>query len=279
MKLIFLIGYPVAHSMSAVMQNAAFSHLSLPYAYQLRSVKSEELRDFVEGELRSVNIRGANVTIPHKVTVMPLLDEFDASAKAIGAVNTIVNDAGRLKGYNTDGTAALRAITEAYGSIDEANIVMLGAGGAARAVGYQLSRSARQLTIINRDAEKAEKLASRLQQGTSTKVSTVNMSQLEWVIESADILINATPIGMTPYNDESPVEPSILHSNLFVFDLVYNPEQARLIRDAELVGARSLSGIKMLVYQGSEAFRLWTGVEPPEALMMTAIKSRLEAQS
>ena len=279
MKLIFLIGYPVGHSMSAVMQNAAFSHLHLPYNYQLRPVTSEELHDFVGGELRSVNIRGANVTIPHKITVMPLLDEFDASAKAIGAVNTIVNDEGRLKGYNTDGIAAFRAITEAYGSIDEANIVMLGAGGAARSVGYQLSRSARQLTIINRNTEKAEKLVSRLHQGTSTKVSNAKMSQLGQIIESADILINATSIGMVPHINESPVEQSMLHPNLLVFDLVYNPERTRLIRDAELAGSRSLSGVKMLVYQGSEAFKLWTGIEPPEALMMTAIKARLEAQS
>ncbi|MCX6641898.1 MAG: shikimate dehydrogenase [Candidatus Bathyarchaeota archaeon] len=278
MKLIFLIGYPVSHSMSAVMQNAAFSHHYLPYEYQLRSVKPEELRDFVAEELRSENIRGANVTIPHKVTVMSLLDEFDASAKAIGAVNTIVNDAGRLKGYNTDGTAALRAVTEAYGSIEEANIVILGAGGAAHAVGYQLSRSAKQLTIFNRNSDNAEKLASRLQQGTSTKVSTVNLSQLKRAIESADILINATPIGMVPYIDESPIESSILHPNLLVFDLVYNPERTRLIREAEIIGSRSLSGVKMLVYQGSEAFRLWTGVESPEALMMTTIKARLGAK-
>jgi shikimate dehydrogenase len=263
--------------MSAVMQNAAFNHHYLPYEYRLRSVNPEELRDFVAGELRSVNIRGANITIPHKVTVMSLLDEFDASAKAIGAVNTIVNDAGRLKGYNTDGTAALRAVTEAYGSIEEANIVLLGAGGAARAVGYQLSRSAKQLTIFNRNTENAEKLASRLQQGTKTKVSTMNLSQLKRVVESADILINATPIGMVPYIDESPIESSILHPNLLVFDLVYNPERTRLIREADITGSRSLSGIKMLVYQGSEAFRLWTGVEPPEALMMRAIKARLGA--
>jgi shikimate dehydrogenase len=276
-KLIFLIGYPVSHSMSAVMQNAAFNHLNLQYKYQLRSVNSEELRDFVAGELRSIKIRGANVTIPHKVTVMPFLDEFDASAKAIGAVNTIVNDAGKLKGYNTDGTAALRAITEVFGSINEANIVMLGAGGAARAVGYQLSRNTKQLTIFNRDIYNAENLANRLQQGSSSKISVVNQSQLERVIKSANILINTTPIGMEPYPDESPIEPSMLHPNLLVFDLVYNPKRTRLIRDAELAGSRILSGVKMLAYQGSEAFRLWTGVEPPEALMMTAINACLEA--
>ncbi len=276
MKFIFLIGYPLSHSMSPVIQNAAFRHLSLPYEYHLHPIDAEELPNFVTGELRSINIRGANVTLPHKVTVMPFLDECDASAKAIGAVNTIVNDSGRLKGYNTDGTAALRAITEVYGSIDKANIVMIGAGGAARAVGYQLSRSAKQLTIFNRDIDNAEKLANRLQHETTSKISVVDQSQLENVIKSADILINTTPIGMEPHPDESPVDSSMLHPKLLVFDLVYNPERTRLIQEAELAGSRILSGIKMLVYQGAEAFKLWTGVEPPEALMMTAIKTKLE---
>jgi shikimate dehydrogenase len=261
------------------MHNTLFNHLKLDYDYQLHQVTSDELDKFVAKELRVEKVRGANVTVPHKVAIIPFLDELDISAKRLGAVNTIINNNGQLKGYNTDGSAALRALTEVYGPVDEASIVMLGAGGAAHAVGCQLSHIAKELIIINRNNEKAEKLALYLQQGTKNKVYSIKKSQLKSSIKSADILINTTSVGMTPNLDETPIDPLLLHQNLFVFDVVYNPEKTRLIQDAELVGARTLTGIKMLVYQGSAAFKLWTGITPPETLMMKAVKDYLEVQN
>ena len=202
MRVCYLLGYPVGHSMSAVMHNAAFQELGLDYRYELKSVPPEELGALVASELRRTDIAGGSVTIPHKIAIIEHLDGVDPSALRIGAVNTIVNEDGRLKGYNTDGTGALMGLTEAYGRVEEARVVMVGAGGAARAIGYHLSTAVRELTIANRTLERAEELATSLSANPECRATVrsipLERETLRAAIEEADTLVNGTPLGMHP---------------------------------------------------------------------------------
>ena len=273
MRLLHLLGYPVAHSLSPAMQNAALRVLGLDYEYRLMPVPPEGLEEKV-AELRASSA-GFNVTIPHKVAILPLLDALDETASAVGAVNTVVNDSGRLRGYNTDCLASTRAIREAFGDLAGCRVVVLGAGGAARAVASGLAPHAEWIKILARDEEKAKALAEQVRGRTEAEVQGRGLGEAVETIRSADILVNATPVGMSPKIDCSPVEAGVLHPGLLVFDLVYNPERTRLLADAEAAGARALGGLTMLVYQGAEAFRLWTGREAPEALMMRAAREAL----
>jgi shikimate dehydrogenase len=265
--------------MSAVMHNAAFQELGLDFRYKLRSVKPEDLRGFITSRMREPKVRGASVTIPHKVSVVRHLDEVDSEASRIGAVNTIVNDRGQLKGYNTDGIAAMRALREAYGDLTGAKAVMVGAGGAARAVGYKLSTSVGELSILNRTVNRAVDLAHALSNlpecRASISASPLRRESLNEALEDADILVNTTPLGMSPNVDDSPVDSDLLRSDLLVFDAIYNPFRTRLLREAEDVGAKTMSGLSMLVYQGAAAFKLWTGVDAPKASMIRAIEEEL----
>ncbi len=275
MRVCYLLGYPVGHSMSAVMHNAAFEELGLKYRYDLRGVSPAKLGAFMTSEMREQAVGGANVTIPHKVAVMEYLDEVDREALAIGAVNTIVNQDGSLKGYNTDGRGAIRALKETYGELEGVKAVIVGAGGAARAIGYHLSTKARRITILNRTRSRAEELAAHLSSmpecNASVEPSPLLRSELEEALKEADILINTTPVGMTPDVEGTPVDGSLIRPGILVFDTVYNPMRTRLLREAEEAGTKTLSGLRMLVYQGAAAFRLWTGVEPPVELMYDAV--------
>jgi len=275
MKVCYLLGYPVGHSMSAVMHNTAFEDLGLKYRYDLRGVSPEMLGAFMTGEMRDPEVRGANVTIPHKLAVMEYLDEIDREALVVGAVNAIVNEDGNLKGYNTDGLGAIRALEEAHGELEGVKAVIVGAGGAARAIGYHLSTRASRITILNRTPDRAKELASHISSmpecQASVEASSLIRSELEEALEETDILINTTPVGMTPDEEGTPVDGSLIRPGTLVFDTVYNPLRTRLLREAEEAGARTLSGLRMLVYQGAAAFRLWTGMEPPVELMYDAV--------
>ena len=275
MRVCYLLGYPVGHSMSAVMHNAAFEELGLKYRYDLRGVTPAKLGAFMTGEMKDQGVRGANVTIPHKLAVMKYLDEVDREALAVGAVNTIVNVDGSLKGYNTDGLGAIRALEEAYGELEGVKAVIVGAGGAARAIGYHLSTRASRVTILNRTLSRAEELAAHLSSmpecNASVEPSPLRRSELEEALKEADILINTTPVGMAPDVEGTPVDGSLIRPGTLVFDTVYNPMRTRLLRNAEEAGARTLSGLRMLVYQGAAAFKLWTGLEPPVELMYDAV--------
>jgi shikimate dehydrogenase len=273
-KLLYLLGHPVAHSLSPAMQNAALRALGLDYEYRLMPVPPEDLEKKAD-ELRDLSIAGFNVTIPHKVAVLPLLDELDETASAVGAVNTVVNSGGRLRGYNTDCVAAARALREVYGDLAGCRVVVLGAGGAARAVASGLAPHAEWISVLARDEAKAKALAGEVRGQTGAEIRGGDLGGVGELLSSADILVNATPVGMSPNKGESPVEARALHTGLLVFDLVYNPERTRLLRDAEAAGARTLGGLAMLVYQGAEAFRLWTGREAPESLMMRAARDAL----
>lgn len=274
MKRCYLVGYPVEHSMSPAMHNAAFKALGLDAEYKLAPVEPGQLGAFIE-KLREGSVLGANVTIPHKVEVMRHLDQVDETAHAIGAVNTVVNRDGRLTGYNTDATGGVKALTEEYGGLNGRNVTILGAGGASRAITYQISRVDCRVTVLNRSVEKARKLVDDLRPTASAELRYGGLNQLPGVIVGTDVLINTTPVGMSPKTSDSPVPEELLHDGLFVYDVIYNPIKTKLLKDAEAKGARTLSGVKMLVYQGAEAFRMWTGVEPPLDLMQRVVKEKL----
>jgi shikimate dehydrogenase len=275
-KICGIIGDPIAHSMSPAIHNAAFDKLGLNYFFVPFRVKKEELGRAIAG-VRALNIRGLNVTIPHKVAVIPFLDKLDPLAQRIGAVNTIVNDDGVLTGYNTDATGFLQTLLERGSEPKGKNVVILGAGGASRAISFILAERGAHLVILNRllELDWAEELAGRISQvfKKEAKALELNEENLAKVLAKADILVNATSVGMSPNIDETPVSPDLLRPSLTVFDIVYNPLKTRLLREAEAAGAKTISGVDMLVWQGALGFELWTGAKAPVKLMReTAIK-------
>lgn len=265
--------------MSAIMHNTAFLALELDIRYELKSIKAKDLPIFASTRLRELDVRGANITIPHKISMLNFLDVVDPTASRIGAVNTIVNEEGKLKGYNTDGIGAIRALKEAYGDLSGTKVVLVGAGGAARAIGYHLSLLVKELIVHNRTLSRAVTLAKDLSDlpecRASISASHLQMEHLNESLEGADILVNATSLGMSPSINESPVERDLIHPNLFVFDSVYNPLRTRLLEEAREAGARTLSGLDMLVYQGTASFTLWTGYNAPQKLMKKAVEKAL----
>lgn len=272
MALIYLLGHPLSHSLSGVMMKAALKQMGLKHRYLPREVKPWELQDLAI-MLRGEEVLGANITIPYKVRILSLLDDVEDEAAAIGAVNTILNEGGWLKGFNTDATAALRSLREAYGALDGVKVAVVGAGGAGRAVCHALTPHVEEIHLLNRTPEKAIEVVETLKRrrGAAVYPHPLSRRRLERTLEKADILINATPVGMKPRIWETPVPGELLRPNLLVFDLIYNPPKTRLLREAEEAGARCLNGVDMLIYQGAMALTLWTGRKPPEEEMRKAL--------
>ncbi len=274
-----LIGDPVEHTMSPAMHNAAFKKLGLDYLYIAFRVKPEQLVGAITG-LRALNVKGFNVTIPHKVAVIPLLDSLDPLAEKIGAVNTVVNNGGLLTGYNTDAEGFLRSLTKKGIEPEEKNIVVLGAGGASRAISYILAQKGARLTILNRRLELhwAENIARLIKKDIDKdiKVGELTARTLSPALEKADILVNATSVGMNPASDKSPVPARLLQPRLVVFDIVYNPIITRLLREAKAAGAKVIGGVDMLAAQGALAFEKWTGHAAPVELMRREAVKMLE---
>ena len=273
-KVVGLIGEPVEHSFSPPMHNEAFKTLGLDYVYVPFNVSPNNLKSAIEGA-NSLNIQGLNVTIPHKINVIKYLKELDPIAELIGAVNTI--DFKNLKGYNTDGIGCIRAIEEVT-KIKDKNIVVAGAGGAARAIVFYLAKyGAEEVNILNRNLKKAENLANDLL--ASNLISNVNSSdilEISKFISDADILIDTTPIGMHPnVSDEPIVKAADIHEELVVNDIVYNPNETVLLKEAIKANAKVVYGIKMLLYQGAESFKIWTGREAPVDVMEAKLKETL----
>ena len=276
-KVCGIIGDPIEHTMSPVMHNAAFKNRGVDYVYLAFRVKKEELGKAIEG-MRALDIRGLNITIPHKVTVIPFLDELDPLADKIGAVNTIVNDNGVLRGYNTDATGFLHALRERGVEPEGKSVVILGAGGASRAISFILAERGSSLVILNRTWDKAKICADRISETFQRKATALklNRENLAAALSQADILVNATSIGMSPNINETPVTSNLLKSGLVVFDIVYNPIKTRLRREAEAAGATVISGLDMLVWQGALAFEKWTGLKAPVELMREKVIKVLE---
>jgi shikimate dehydrogenase len=265
-----IIGDPIEHTMSPAMHNTAFQTLGLDYTYVPFRVRSLELKKAIEG-IRGLNLRGLNVTIPHKVAVMQFLDRIDPLAEKIGAVNTIVNDDGILSGYNTDATGFLQTLHDKDVDPEDKKVLLLGAGGAARAIGNVLAGEKARITILNRRQELswAEDLAHLLTRHYGAKVNTGELTpeNLQRAIEGVDIVVNSTSLGMSPDDDQTPVPADLLGASLTVFDVVYNPYETRLLREAKAAGAKTINGLEMLVRQGAIAFEKWTGIKAPVDVM------------
>jgi len=271
-----LIGDPVEGSLSPAMMNAAFRALGLNDIYVAVRVPEKLLADAMAG-IRKMDIAGMNVTIPHKITVMKFLDELDETAISAGAVNTIKNRQGEMVGFNTDGEGALRNLEKKIGKVDGKKALLLGAGGAARAIAFSLAKAGAELTIANRTLSRARELALAIEHTLGTKVSFVPLEQakLRAAIKDSDILINATSVGMRPEKDKTLVTAEMMHENLVVHDIVYKPLQTRLLREAKKAGARTIDGLGMLVQQGALAFEIWTGKRAPVKVMEAAARLEL----
>ena len=276
-NIVGLIGHPVEHSFSPPMHNAAFDALGLNYAYVAFDVNPNDLQSAIEGAT-SLNIKGFNVTIPHKIEVIRHLDELDEVAGLIGAVNTI--DFKNLKGYNTDGIGAIKAIEEVT-KVKGKNVVVAGAGGASRAISFYLAKfGAASITILNRNVEKAQSLARDVSKSDLIdEVKSDSISQITSHLSDADILVDTTPLGMDPHIDDEPIaKADAMHDDLVVFDAVYNPNETVLIKEAIKAGAKPVYGIKMLLYQGAESFEIWTGKKAPIDVMEKALRETLNIE-
>ena len=258
-----VFGDPVAHSLSPIMHNTAFVHAGrsdIYLAFRVSDIAS------AVGAVRALDMRGVSITLPHKLSVMAHLDELDDMAARIGAVNTIVNRSGKLCGYNTDWQGAVKALKDKT-PINGRRVAVIGAGGAARAVAFGVQKAGGRLTILNRSPQKGKKLAMDL---NTDFIALQEVKKL-----SCEILINTTPVGMTPHEDATPIDCRLLQREMVVMDAIYSPLKTRLLAAAEALGCTTVDGLAMLVYQGAAQFELWIGSEAPVDIMHRAVQQAL----
>ena len=259
-----VIGHPLGHSLSPTMHNAAFSAKGLNAVYL--AFETKEIEDALKG-MRALGFKGMSITIPHKSSVISLLDHVDRLAERIGAVNTIVNDKGRLVGHNTDGLGALKALEEKT-EVSGKTCLMVGAGGAARAIGYVLKEQGVDLTLTNRSHGRGQDLADSLE------CPFIPLDKAEDV--QADLLIQTTSVGMHPHDEECLLSPNALKPGTVVMDIVYNPLETKLLTTAKTRGCVTINGLGMFIHQGVEQFRLWTGLDAPVKAMADAVEEALK---
>lgn len=265
-----LLGTPVAHSVSPLMHNEAFRILGMDRVYLCFDTKNKDLGTIVDA-LRQMNVFGFNLTMPDKERVIPYLDELSPAAQMIGAVNTVVNTEGRLIGHNTDGIGYMRSLQDVDYDCTSGPMTLLGAGGAASSIAIQSALDGVPvLHIVNRRGRSwnnALALADKINQNTDCRADVIDMADVQAVKEAileSTLLTNATSVGMAPNTDATPVpDTSFFHEDLLVTDIIYNPRRTRLLEEAAACGCRTMNGMYMLLYQGAEAFRLWTGEEMP----------------
>jgi shikimate dehydrogenase len=264
-KLVVLFGTPLGHTLSPAMHNQLFEKLNLDYLYLPVEVSTGDLKTVYAG-LRKMNVVGFNVTIPHKLTIIDLLDRLDPLAEVIGAVNTICIREGRSIGYNTDGEGFIKYLEATLdATIENKRIFILGSGGASRGISMTMaSRGAAKIYLCNRTTSKAEALATEINARIRPCAEAIPQAtgEMHKALAECDILINATSVGMQPHDDDMPIEADLLRPDLVVADLVYTPLMTRLLSTAEKAGCAIVKGHGMLVHQGALGFKLWTGVEP-----------------
>jgi|Deesub1362B_J571_1020462.scaffolds.fasta_scaffold00069_24 shikimate dehydrogenase len=262
-KVLALLGWPVEHSASPLMHNAAFQEMGIPYCYVALPVRPQDLPDAIKA-IKALNLRGVNITVPHKEAAASLVDELDEEARFIGAINTIVNEEGTLKGYNTDGRGFMQSLKEEGIEVRGKRVLILGAGGASRAISYYLARECAELLLYDTAGQKARRLAQDLQ----ALGHDVKALQEVKGLQAVDVLINATPLGLKPH-DPLPVAAELLHPALVVGDLIY--WRTPLLEEASRRGLRCFDGLGMLLWQGVLASELWTGRRPPHQSMRQAL--------
>ena len=270
-----LLGNPVDHSLSPAIHNAAFEELGLNFAYLAFPV--EDLENAIRGIRALGHIRGFSVTIPHKVSIMPLLDSVETTAKHIGSVNTIIKDRGMLVGSNTDASGALQALRLGGVDLADQRVVMLGSGGAARAIAFGLCMEGNigHLTLLGIDDQERSALATDLKAKTGISITDyqLNASTLGSALADSHLLIHCTPIGMHPKIEESCVPKELLHTGITVMDIVYNPLNTQLLQNAQAAGCRTIQGVEMFLHQAVGQFELWTGESAPVETMRTVLTS------
>jgi shikimate dehydrogenase len=268
-----VIGHPIGHSLSPLMHNAAFNEMKLDAYYHAFDVPSNHLGDAVKG-MKALGIRGFNVTIPHKVAIMKYLDEIDDYANAIGAVNTVKNIDGKLKGYNTDGLGYTRGLAALVEHLNKKRVLVIGAGGAARGIALSLVECGiKSLTITNRTIEKAEEILSKCK--TLTKLDVMELSDAEASVTDFDVIINTTSVGLSPNTKDIPLKLDHLREGTYVSDIIYNPFYTKWLLLAQQKGAVIQNGIPMFVNQGALAFEIWTGSMPNINVMENTVIEQL----
>lgn len=272
-ELVGVFGYPVDENPTGVVEEAAFREAGIPWRYLTVLVKPEDLGDAVRG-MRAMNWRGVNLTIPHKIAVIPHLDALSPAAEIIGAVNTVVNREGRLTGENTDGKGMLKSLVENGRNPKGLHVTVLGAGGAARAVAVECALAgARKVTIINRTALRGEGLASLISGKTAAACEFLPWAPKMKVPEGTDLIINATSIGLYPDTAARPdIDYDTIARRMAAADVVFNPPDTPFLKEAAARGAQAINGLGMLANQAAVNFTLWTGLKAPEARMMEALK-------
>ena len=270
-----LLGKPVEHSLSPAIHNAAFQTLNLNFVYLAFPV--EDLEGAIRGIRALGNLRGFSVTIPHKVAILPLLDGVEKTAKYIGSVNTVIKDRGKLIGSNTDASGAIQALRQGGVALSGTRILMLGSGGAARAIafGLCLEQQIEELTILGIDETERRTLAHDLRTKTQAKIvdGPLNPDTLRTALPEAQLLLHTTPIGMHPNIAASCVPKDLLHPHLTVMDIVYNPLNTQLLKDAQAAGCRTIQGVEMFLHQAVGQFELWTGQSAPVDVMRNVLTS------
>lgn len=276
-KVYGVIGDPIHHSKSPLMMNEAFKVLKINAAYYAFHVTEEHLPAAIKG-IKALQLGGVNVTIPHKETVIRYLDELDESAQWIGAVNTIVHRDGKLIGYNTDGLGYVRSLIEESGqSIAGKNVIVLGAGGAARGIVYALCKqNVDRVIVANRTVSRAEQLATDF--SSFGEVKGIATESLAEVIQAADIVINTTSLGMAPHLNTTPMEAHLLQPGQVASDIVYTPWTTRFLREASERGCHLHRGLGMFIYQGALAFEHWTGEQAPVKQMRAIVQRSLTTE-
>jgi len=278
-----IIGFPIGHSISPVFQQAALDHCGIDATYEAWEVAPDHIQTFIQG-LREPDVLGINVTVPHKEAVIPFLDEVDDWATEAGAVNTIVNRNGKLTGHNTDGYGFLQGLKQtARFEPKGRRVLLLGAGGAARGVVLALAREeVQELVIANRTVARAEALVRLAQaRGVASQAISLDWNVLGMVAVNADLIVNCTTIGMAhgPDATGTPLLQQQIPPTTIVYDLVYNPLETPLLREAARAGGGVLGGIQMLVHQGAASFKMWTGQPAPVAVMLEAATQEMKARS
>ena len=276
-KLCAVIGNPVEHSLSPAIHNRAFQELGLDFVYL--AFRVEDVRSAVSGMRALENFRGLSVTIPHKVAIIDHLDEIADVDAQIGSINTVVNEGGKLRGFGSDGPGARQALVEGGAQVAGQPVLILGSGGAARAIAFDLAHRATpsSLFILGAIEDELRALVSELREKTAVNATGEILTEdgLEKRIAESRVLIHATPIGMHPREGESLVPPDLLHPDLTVMDIVYNPYETRLLEDARARGIKTIPGIEMFVNQALFQFEAWTGKSAPKEVMKQVVLDRL----
>jgi len=266
-----VIGDPIEHSLSPTMHNAVFKEFGLNCEYGAYRVTNNELKEFAES-MRTKFI-GVNVTIPHKTHIIEYLDELEEHAELIGAVNVIkiMDNGKRTVGYNTDGLGAIKALENSIGTVRNKKIMILGAGGAARAISFEAALKNAEIGIYNRTLGKANILAAEILRKTGNPVDVVSLKDCK----DYEVIVNTTPVGMYPNTNQSLLTKKMMNPRQTVMDIVYNPLETKLIKEAKEAGADTVNGIEMFVFQGAEALRIWLGIDPPIETMRRVVRKKL----